>query len=137
MAYDTYLNRATGDWYFSAAGDFLGVTGEEFDRQRIWIRAKIPRGSFIYDKSKTLGSTLYQIPRNPSESQLAAAQSALFTALEGIVGIDVIEITPVLSADESQIGLEVKFSKNDQEVDAFTFQLASANTSQTELAIET
>ncbi len=123
MAYDTYLNRKTGDWAFNAVGDFMGVTGEEFDRQRIWVRAKIPRGTFTYDKAKTLGSTLYQVTRNPSPDQLAAAQAAMYTALEGILGVTVESVDAVL--DGKQIALQVSFSNPAGEVDAFSFQLAS------------
>ena len=125
MAYDTYLNRETGDWVFNAHGDFLGVAGDEFDRQRIWIRAKIPRGTFTYDKNGTLGSTLYSITRNPSQRQVDAAIAAMYVALEGITGIQVEDVQAVLNTVGQTISLNVFYSKtaDPNDIGAFQFQL--------------
>ncbi len=122
MAYDTYLNRETGDWAFNAHGDFLGVAGEEFNRQRIWIRAKIPRGSFTYDKSKTLGSTLYAVTRNPTARQAEAAISAMYLALDGMTGIQVEDITAVVDTVSQRISLNVSYSRTTDPTDVGEFQ---------------
>lgn len=120
---------------FGAGGDFLGVTGIEFDRQRIWIRAKIPRGTFTYDRF--LGSTLYEIPRNPSRDHLASAQSAMFTALEGIDGISVDGVEAVQNG--AQISLDVQFSKTGSadDLESFLFDLASPRPEGTEFESQT
>lgn len=132
MAYDAYMNRQTGDWVFNGNGDFMGATGIEFDRQRIWIRAKIPRGTFTYDTAKTLGSTLYEIPRNPPTKQLQNAIAAMYTALEGIQGISIDSIDGV--EEDDQIKLLVQFSKSDDpsDIETFLFELASAQPEGTE-----
>lgn len=133
MPYDTYINRKTGDWVLSANGDFQGATGVEFDRQRIWIRAVIPRGTFVYDKTKTLGSTLYEVPRNPPFNLLEVARNALYTALDGIDGISIDDIDVVQVG--SQISLLVQFSKTNEEITGtFLFDLASAEAEGTEFA---
>ena len=125
--YDLFINRKTGDWLFNSVGDIMGVTGVEFDRQRIFVRAVIPRGTFTYDKDKTLGSTLYQIPRNPPARQVEAARSGLYTALEGIDGINIDGIEGVVDEAARKISLEVSFSQvgglEDQQV--FDFELST------------
>jgi hypothetical protein len=137
MAYDTYLNRVTGDWAFSSHGDFLGVSGDEFDRQRIWVRAKIPRGTFTYDTEGTLGSELYRITRNPTQRQLEAAISAMFTALEGISGISVNDVQGEIDVPAQKISLNVLYTKvgGIEESEVFEFDLAQPLQQGTEFGI--
>lgn len=127
MAYDMHLNRQTGDWEFNSIGDLLGTSGDELDRQRIWIRAKVPRGTFTYDETKTLGSTLYQISRAPSTGQLDAARSALLTALEGMSDIDVENVDAVHEEEDQKISLNVFYSKRGpvDQPQVFAFDLAT------------
>lgn len=47
-----------GDLIFGAGRDLLGVDGTRLIEQRMVIRCKIPRGSWMLDDSKTLGSNL-------------------------------------------------------------------------------
>lgn len=134
MAYDAYMNRATGDWVIDGHGDFKGATGIEFDRQRIWIRAKVPKNTFTYDPQ--LGSTLHEIPRNPPRNQLEVARTALYTALEGISGVSIDDID-VVQVDR-QIGLLVHFTNTplDEGPGTFLFELATAPPEGTEFGIE-
>jgi len=81
MAWDIQLESETGDLVFSPARDYAGVSGEQILRQRISIRCKIPKGTYMYDVDGTLGSTLHLVPRASSEIQLQNAQAAVMDAL--------------------------------------------------------
>jgi len=114
VAWDLQLEGATGDLVFSPAHDYAGVSGEEILRQRISIRCKIPRGTYLYDETGQLGSTLHLIPRSPSVGQIQGAEAAVMEALApmsdeiNIISVDVektednklqvnVNFTPVLS----------------------------------------
>jgi hypothetical protein len=108
MAYDFALDPATGDFLFGPTRDVIGVTGPELDSQRISIRCKIPRGTFVYDEEGTLGSFLHLIPRNPPSSQLGLAENYVREALEDADGISVEDVS--VSADSyGMLNADIKF----------------------------
>lgn len=110
MSFDLALDPNTGDFMFGPTHDLAGITGEKLASQRMTIRAKIPRGSFIYDQDGTLGSFLYLISRNPSSSQLRDARSSLQEALADMDGVEINDIN--VNTDESgKLVATVKFEQ--------------------------
>lgn len=112
MAWDLALSD-TGDLIFGPNRDLLGVSGQELDKQRIVVRCRIPRGSFIYDEDETLGSNLHTISRYTSARQLSLAEAYVQEALADMEGVDVEEVEAALT-DEGYVGIRVKFTQTDQ-----------------------
>lgn len=110
MAFDLALDLSTGDLLFGPTHDLMGITGPELATQRMVIRAKIPRGSFIYDADGTLGSFLHLITRNPSSSQLVDARSALSEALSDMEGVEITSIDLEIGEQNNLIA-HVKFQQ--------------------------
>ena len=108
MAYDFALDPNTSDFLFGATHDVLGVTGPELDTQRISIRCKIPRASFAYDETGTLGSSLYLIPRNPSAQRIEEARAYVREALEDMDGVS-IEAVDVRVEEDGALLIDVRF----------------------------
>lgn len=107
MAWDLALDSLTGDLVFGPTLDLLGVSGPELDVQRIIVRTKIPRGSFVYDEDKTLGSNLHLVSRNPN--RVEEARSYIMEALAEADGISVDEV--LISLDDfGQMVADVKFT---------------------------
>jgi hypothetical protein len=92
MAFDLMLDRATGDWLFSANMDLKPVSGDELIGQRIKIRTVIPRGTFVYDENRTLGSRLYEAMRMPSNRAMDETPAIIEEALEPMRDIAVQQI---------------------------------------------
>lgn len=111
MAFDLALSD-TNDLIFGPTRDLLGVTGVELDKQRIQVRCKIPRGSFIYDDDGQLGSNLILVPRNPGTMQLRVAESYVHEALDDMEGISVQSVDA--SVSEDGINVDVKFTQSGQ-----------------------
>lgn len=100
--YDMALDT-TGDWLFGPYRDLQGVTGPQLDVQRMMIRCKIPRGTFVYDESGTLGSELHEVLRMGAGGALPAVEAFVNDALEGMEGV-------VIN------GVDVKFGSNNRQV---------------------
>lgn len=109
MPWDIALDAETGDWLFGPTRDLIGVTGPELDKQRIMVRTKIPRGSFIYDDDGTLGSFLYLIPRGSTESDISDARSYVHEALASMEGISITDIEVGYGETSGQLEIHVKF----------------------------
>lgn len=58
MSFDLQLDLSTGDLVWNSIRDLAGVEAENLIQQRIHTRLVIVRGSFIYDRTGTLGSRL-------------------------------------------------------------------------------
>lgn len=81
MSWDLQIDLATGDLVWDAKRDLAPVQAEELIQQRVHIRLKIDRGSFIYDRSGDLGSNLLAlldagVPKT-AESIMMLIQEAL------------------------------------------------------------
>lgn len=81
MAFDLQVDLSSGDLVFDAKRDLAGVEAENLIKQRIHTRLTIERGTFIYDRTGTLGSRLFSmlgigIPRN-SDSLRMLIEEAL------------------------------------------------------------
>lgn len=59
MAWDIQQEGVTGDIVFSPARDIAGVDSDGLLKQRIIMRCKVPRGTYLYDLDGDFGSTLY------------------------------------------------------------------------------
>lgn len=106
MAYDVALHPS-GDWLFGPSRDIQGVTGPELDRQRIIVRCKIPRGSFVYDADDSLGSRLHEVTRFPGGGDLSAVRAYVTEALEGMEGIVLNNVA--VEQDGKGINVNVEF----------------------------
>lgn len=105
MSWDFRLDRETGDWVFDGNRDMMGVDSDELIRQRIYIRMRIPRGSFIYDTEKVLGSRAYSALRFSTERNLRDLPTIVEEALEGMDDISVTSIE--VEADENDKRMDV------------------------------
>lgn len=108
--WDFRRDGETGDWVFAGNRDFMGISGDDLTKQRITIRTRIPRGEYIYDKTKTLGSRLYEALRWPNERALRDAPSMIEEALEPMSDISVSRIEPELDEKERSIMMRVFYT---------------------------
>lgn len=83
MPYDLALSEY-GDLMFSASRDLLGVSGQALVEQRIRIRLKIPKASWIYDDDRTLGSFLHQLGGTPLDQATEQATTLVREALRAM-----------------------------------------------------
>jgi hypothetical protein len=107
-----------GDLMFSPTRDLLGTTADELTKQRILVRCRIPRGSWAYDATGTLGSRLAASSRNPHASQLQQAPALVREALAPMDDIQ-IEDVQVSTDENNRLMVAVNFksiiSVDDQE----------------------
>ena len=98
-----------GDLVFAGNLDLQGATGDQVAEQRVIIRLKIPRGSWIYDIDGTLGSQLREIIRNARSYSVDRARTYVMDALKdaGDIAVSDVEITP--NANGSQVDIAVSF----------------------------
>jgi hypothetical protein len=108
MAWDMQLEGETGDLVFSPSRDIAGVSGEGLLRQRVSLRCKILKDSYIYDEDGSLGSILHLVPRSPSAAQIEDAKGAVISALgpmSGEISVTNVDIT-VTSLNQLQVNIE-------------------------------
>lgn len=89
MPWDLALDGESGDILFGPTHDLLGATGDGLTKQRILLRCRIPRGTWQYDETGTLGSSLTTISSAPSAAQVAQAPALVREALEPMDDISV------------------------------------------------
>jgi hypothetical protein len=118
VAWDIELEAETSDLVFSPARDIAGVSGEQILRQRISIRCKIPRATYMYDVDGNLGSTLHLVPRISTPAQLEAAQGAVMEALEPMSDeINIISVDTVKTEDNTlQVSVNFEPVRTDPDV---------------------
>ena len=109
MPWDFMRDSQTGDWWFSGNMDYSGVTGDMLIQQRVSINLKIPRGSFVYDSAKTLGSRLYDLLQSDFERGLRDAPDIIREALEGMDDISIDEIQVVPTDDPRQLRVRINY----------------------------
>lgn len=79
----------TGDISFNANGDIGGITGTDLLEQRMKLRLRLHRGSWLYDTDETLGSLLYRLIGMSSSDAQAVAAAYVREALRPIDEISV------------------------------------------------
>lgn len=87
------------DLLFSASGDMLGASGQALMEQRIRLRLKIIRGSWLYDSTDRLGSFLHTIPAGSLEDVQEQVEVIVRDALAPmndivVTGVEIERITP-------------------------------------------
>jgi hypothetical protein len=107
VAWDFARDGETGDWVFTPHRDYSGRSGDDLTKQRIAIRMKIPRGSFIYDDDKSLGSRLYAVMQYTEERAQREVGEIVREALEGMEDIAIVNITtPEIVGEQLQVTVE-------------------------------
>lgn len=114
VAYDLEIDGTTGDLVFAPSRDLAGVSGSALTKQRILIRCKVPRATWLYDSDGTFGSDLYKISNAPGPSQLAQAPALVHEALMPMDDIKIDDVQVGIDS-ENRLSINVLFSDvNDQ-----------------------
>lgn len=93
MAFDLAISP-NGDLILSAAKDLQGATGIAIIQQRILMRLRLTRGSWIYDPGGRLGSDLAELFGLEPE---IAAQRVVPLTREALRSMEDIEVTDVIA----------------------------------------
>jgi hypothetical protein len=119
MSWDFAIEPRSGDFIFSGSGDIMSVEAEALDSQRVGIRLRIHRGTFVYDEEDALGSNLHTALRYSVERAQNEIPAIVNEALEPMRDIKVMDVQVAISEDDpSQIATVVRFQKNLSAVDA-------------------
>lgn len=101
MSWDTAISEH-GDLIFGANRDLAGISGIDLIEQRIKLRLKIHRGSWVYDTDGTLGSNLQRvIGMSPGDAH-SAVGAFVREALRPMA--DEISIDEVFHEHEDKLG---------------------------------
>jgi hypothetical protein len=98
-----------GDLVFAGNLDLMGATGDEVYEQRVVIRLKIPKGSWIYDIEGTLGSQLREIIRNARSYSADRASTYVMDALSPASDIAVTNVQVLPNDNGSNVDVIVSF----------------------------
>jgi hypothetical protein len=109
MAWDIQVENETGDLVFTPSHDYAGVEAEALLRQRVSLRCKIPRDTYMYAGEDQLGSTLYQVPRNPSQAQEEDAYAAVTDALSPMSSEIDVQTIQLSKTDNNSLQVEIGF----------------------------
>jgi hypothetical protein len=91
MAYDLAL-ASNGDLIFAANRDLLGVSGTPQIEQRISLRIKIPRGSWVYDEDQRLGSRMHRALQQSPDRAMVEIPIIIREALDDMDDIAIGEV---------------------------------------------
>lgn len=106
MAWDLAVSE-NGDFVFAAHRDLAGVSGTDLIEQRIRLRLRIVRGSWVFDTDKTLGSYLHQlVGMNPVKAS-GLAPAYVREALRTMTEISVDDV--LLSYTDRDLTLEIRY----------------------------
>jgi hypothetical protein len=125
LAWDIQIENEVGDIVFTPAHDIAGVGGEALLRQRVSMRCKIPRGTYLYDTDGDLGSDLHLVPRSPSPAQQEMARAAITEALEPMRDEIVIRDIEITVTEQNQLQVNVVFSPISTDADVPTIDTSS------------
>lgn len=99
------------DLLFTANNDLGLVFGPSLIEQRIRLRLKIIRGSWIYDTNKTLGSDLRQILHETQQSAASKVEPLVRQALLPMKDIRVEGVDVFQGVTEREIMIRVNYSQ--------------------------
>jgi hypothetical protein len=91
MPYDMAISDH-GDLILTAHRDIAGITGVALIEQRMKLRLRLNRGSWIYDATQTLGSQLYTLVGSPSGDAVSYVDAHVREALRDMEEISVEEV---------------------------------------------
>jgi phage gp46-like protein len=98
-----------GDLAFAGNLDLMGAVGDQVPEQRVIVRLKIPKGTWIYDLEGTLGSQLREIIRNARSYTADRARTYVMDALAPASDISVAEVQIIPSERGSNVDVVVSF----------------------------
>lgn len=98
-----------GDLAFAGNLDLMGAVGDQVSEQRVIVRLKIPKGTWIYDIEGTLGSQLREIIRNARSYTADRARTYVMDALSPASDISVAEVQIIPSERGSNVDVVVSF----------------------------
>jgi phage gp46-like protein len=112
MPWDLKISRLN-DLLFSPSRDWQTVVGADLLEQRIMLRLKMRRGSWIFDDTKQLGSNLHFAAAMTQPQALEEIEALVLEALEPInEEITVLAVEARSSAtDESAIEVVVEYQR--------------------------
>src|SRR3954451_12829264 len=93
MAWDLVLSDA-GDLIFGPNRDLAGISGTDLIEQRMKIRLRVHRGSWVYDTNGSFGSNLTQTIGMPPDQAHTSINAFVREALRPMA--DEIEITDIV-----------------------------------------
>jgi hypothetical protein len=91
MAFDLAISPH-GDLVISGARDLQGCTGSQLNKQRIAIRLRIPRGSWTYDLTGSLGSDLRNAINKPKDQASIEIPRTVGDALRPMVDVEITDV---------------------------------------------
>jgi hypothetical protein len=92
ISYDLALS-GHGDLVVSGNRDLAGISGTDLIEQRIRLRLRVQRGSWIYDETQTLGSNLNNVIGMEPERAQSVADNLVREALIRMTEITVSGVT--------------------------------------------
>jgi hypothetical protein len=98
-----------GDLAFAGNLDLMGAVGDQVSEQRVIVRLKIPKGTWIYDIEGTLGSQLREIIRNARSYTADRARTYVMDALSPASDISVAEVQIIPNERGSNVDVVVSF----------------------------
>lgn len=115
MPYDLALSEH-GDLVIAGNRDLAGISGTDLIEQRMRLRLKIRRGSWLYDDEGDLGSNLEQVTNSEPERAEQSIQNYVQQALEPMEEISVVSITTDYT--DLNLTLSVQYQLTDIEGEA-------------------
>jgi len=131
MAWDLALGP-TDDLVISSHKDLLGVSGLDLVEQRIRLRLKIVRGSWIYDETGALGSRVASVIGKSSDQAMSELTAYVHEALALMEDIVISNVTLEAVDKDRSIKLTVKYLT---EADNAAIPFSSADTQVREAVI--
>jgi hypothetical protein len=105
MAYDLAL-AANGDLIFAANRDFLGVSGTPQIEQRIRMRIKIPRGSWVYDENQRIGSRIHRVLQQAPDRAVIEIPIFVREALDGMSDVSIQDVQVVMDGRSIRVVID-------------------------------
>jgi len=115
VPYDLALSEH-GDLVIAGNRDLAGISGTDLIEQRMRLRLKIRRGSWLYDDEGDLGSNLEQVTNSEPERAEQSIQNYVQQALEPMEEISVVSITTDYT--DLNLTLSVQYQLTDIEGEA-------------------
>lgn len=128
MSFDLAIDYNTGDLLQAPNHDIQGRTGPDVYEQRIRIRLKIQRGTWLLDPTDgELGSRLLELARVSTPRALAEIEQYVREALEPMTDITVRDVTVQLDPENSRgVQLQISYQPQvDSDPDVDTLQSVS------------
>jgi hypothetical protein len=109
---------ANGDLVFGGNLDLMGAVGDQVPEQRVIVRLKIPKGTWIYDLEGTLGSQLREIIRNARSYTADRARTYVMDALAPAsdIAVSEVQITPNESGSSVQVIVSFRSALTESEI---------------------